>query len=326
MNNIKIDSTAEVIGKVRIGNGSIISQGTILKSEDNSIKIANDAFVLENSVIIGARKNPVEIGSKTVFGHKCTVIGAKVGELCEVGNSVTILEGSVIGDRCIFGEGTVIPPNSVIPDESVVLGRPYKILRKLNDEDLEMIKRMRRGDININPYEENILENEGNLKDMAKLNEINGKIPEVGINTKIMGSTEVNGDVIIGSNCYIASGVKIIGDSHGPIIIGDNVVILENTVLHLLPENQLIIENDVVIGPNSMIHGTVIGENTIVESSSIICDFSKVGKNSLVKSGTLVPQRKVFKDNEIIEGFPGKVIGKNETIQEKPTWAFRPWN
>lgn len=324
MNNIKIDSTAEVIGKVRIGNGSIISQGTILKSEDNSIKIANDTFVLENSVIIGTRKNPVEIGSKTVFGHKCTVIGAKVGELCEVGNSVTILEGSVIGERCIFGEGTVIPPNSVIPDESVVLGRPYKILRKLNDEDLEMIKRMRRGNITINPYEENILENEGNLKDMAKINEINGKTPKIGTNTKIMGSAEVNGDVIIGNNCYIASGVKIIGDSHGPIIIGDNVSILENTVLHLLPENQLIIENDVVIGPNSMIHGTVIGESTIVESSAIICDFSKVGKNSLVKSGTLVPQRKVFQDNEIIQGFPGKVIGNNEKTQEKPIWSFRP--
>lgn len=320
---VKINNSAEIIGRVRIGSGSIVAQGTIIRSENDSIKIGNSSFILENTTVIGTEKHPVEIGSKTVFGHKCTVIGATLGNLCEVGNCTTILEGAVIGDNCIFGEGTLILPNTVIPDNSVVLGRPGKIIRKTTDEDLEMIKRMRSGNIELLPYEENIIENIGVDEPLAKIYEFNGKVPKVGETTLVMGSAEITGDVVIGESCYIASGVKIVGDSHGPIIIGNNVQILENSVLHLLPENQLILEDNVVIGPNSMIHGTIIGENTIVESSSIVCDFSKIGKNSLIKSGALISQRKEFEDNDILEGFPAKSIGKNKEILERPNWINR---
>lgn len=323
MLKINISETSKIIGKVRIGTGSIIAQGTILRSEDNSITIGNDSYVLENSVIIGTKNHPVKVGSKTVFGHKCTVIGATLGDLCEVGNSVTILEGAKIGNMCIFGEGVIIPPNKIIPDGSVVLGRPMRIIRKINENDRKMIMRMRGGNIEISPYEENIIENVGVEDLMPKIHEFNGKLPRIGKTTEIMGTAEITGDVIIGENCYIASGVKIIGNSHGPIIIGNDVQILENTVLHLLPDNQLIINDHVVIGPNSMIHGTIIGENSIIESGSILCDFSKLGKNTWVKSGTLIPQRKEYDDNEILEGFPGKSIGKNDNILEKPDFIKR---
>jgi len=59
--------------------------------------------------------------------------------------------------------------------------------------------------------------------------------------------------VVIGERTIIGSGVKIIGDSHGPVRIGDDVQILENTVLHLLPDNDLIIDDGVIVGPGAMI-------------------------------------------------------------------------
>ena len=71
-----------------------------------------------------------------------------------------------------------------------------------------------------------------------------------------------------------------------------------------------------------MIHGTTIGTNSIIESGSIVCDYSKLGKNTLVKSGTLVKQRSIFNDNEILEGYPAKAIGLNTKNQEKPGWAI----
>ena len=98
---------------------------------------------------------------------------------------------------------------------------------------------------------------------------------------------------------------------------------MENSVLHLLPDNELIIHNNVTIGPNSTIHGTIIGSNSIVEAGSIVCDYSIIGENSLIKAGTLVKQRDEFEKNNIIEGFPGKSIGKNQNRLEKPSWAER---
>lgn len=113
---------------------------------------------------------------------------------------------------------------------------------------------------------------------MGKLYYYGDKYPRIDETTILYDTAEITGDVIIGTNSVIASGVKIIGNSHGPVRIGNNVKILENTVLHLLPDNELIIEDDVVIGPGCIVHGTTIGSNSIIESGAIICDYSKLGK------------------------------------------------
>lgn len=323
MANFRIDESAKLIGKLRLGDGTYVARGAVLRSNDDSMTIGNKTYVLENSVLISTTKNPLTVGSKTVFGHKCIAIGADIGDLCEIGNCVMILPGAKIGNMCIFGEGTIIPSGAVIPDESVVVGRPGRVIRKLTNLDKEMIARLRANDITLDAFVENVLDNkpkEGEI--MGKLYEHNGILPQISDGTYISDSAEIIGDVIIGSNSVIASGVKIIGDSHGPIRIGNNVQILENSVLHLLPDNELIIEDNVIIGPGCMIHGTNIGANSIIESGSIVCDYSKLGKNTLVKSGSLINQRKVFADNEILEGFPAKNIGCNHEILEKPMWTI----
>lgn len=322
MKDIKIDDSAEILGKVRLGNNSYLAQGTIVVSSDDSVKIGNSSWILENSVIIGTKDNPVSVGEKTVFGHKIIAIGCEVGDLCEIGNGVIFLPGSKIGNMCILGEGTIIPEGMVIPDKSVVLGRPARILRKLSDDDLLMIKSMRSNNINLEGYTENIICCKGD-EIVANIYEFNGILPELDESVVLTGSCEITGDVKIGKNTKIRSGVKIIGNSHGPIIIGDNVDILENSVLHLLPDNQLVIEDNVTIGPGCIIHGTTIGKNSIVEAASIVSDYSEIGDNSLIKSGSLVKQRDDFPNNSIIEGFPAKILGKNKEILKKPDWAIR---
>lgn len=323
MNNIRIDDSSKIIGKVRFGKDAYIAQGTIIRSHNDSVTIGNSSWVLENSVLIGTEQNPIKVGSKTVFGHKTVAIGAEIGDLCEIGNNTIFLPGSKIGNMCIFGEGTIVAKGMVIPSNSVVVGRPARVIRTLNDEDKKMIKKMRDNNILLDEFVENIFEYERGESTMTNLYEFNGKLPEVDESVYIDNQAEITGDVVIGANSYIASGVRIIGNSHGPIKIGDNVTILENSVLHLLPDNELIIHDNVTIGPNSTIHGTIIGSNSIVEAGSIVCDYSIIGKNSLIKAGSLVKQRDEFEENNIIEGFPGKSIGKNEGQLGKPNWAIR---
>ncbi len=323
MDKIRIEVSAKVIGKVRLGDKAYLAQGTIVRSENDSVTIGNSSWVLENSVIIGTEKNPVKIGSKTVFGHKTVTIGAEIGDLCEIGNNTIFLPGSKVGDMCIFGEGTIVSEGMTIPSGSVAVGRPARVIRKLSQDDKDMVRRMRSGDISLDEFKENIFEFERGESAMNNLYEVNGKVPKVGDSSYIDDRAEINGDVVIGDNSYIGSGVRIIGNSHGPVKIGNQVTILENTVLHLLPDNELVIEDGVTIGPNSTIHGTVIGKNSIVEAGSIVCDYSVLGENTLVKSGSLVKQRDTFEKDEIVEGFPAKSIGKNKKTQEVPDWAAR---
>lgn len=322
MSNFKIDDSVRLIGKLRLGNNTYVAQGSVLRSVDDSLTVGNATWILENSVIIGTPEHPLKVGSKTVFGHKCIAIGAEIGDLCEIGNGVIMLPGSKIGNMCIFGEGTIIPEGCVIPDESVVVGRPGKVIRRLTQEDKNMISRMRSNDTSLSPYMENLLDIEQKEGEkMGKLYEYGVKYPKVDETAFIYDSAEITGDVTIGKNSVVASGVRIVGNSHGPVKIGNNVKILENSVLHLLPDNELIIEDNVIIGPGCIIHGTTIGSNSIIESGSIVCDYSKLGKNTLIKSGSLIKQRSIVNDNEIMEGFPAKNIGKNPEIQQKPSWA-----
>ena len=60
MPNIKIDESTRLIGKVRLGDKSYIAQGSILRSIDDRITIANSS--VENSVLIELLNTPIKIG------------------------------------------------------------------------------------------------------------------------------------------------------------------------------------------------------------------------------------------------------------------------
>lgn len=322
MDKIKIADSAILLGKVRLGNGVYVAQGSTIRSNNDSVSIGSSSWVLEQSTIIGTERNPIKVGRKTVFGHKCIAIGTEIGDLCEIGNGTILMPGSKLGNMCIVGESTIIPEGMVIPDKSVVLGRPARIIREVTKEDEQRIIRLRGNDATLPPFEEYILDYKQRESDtMGKLYETNGKFPIISETSYIYDSAEINGDVLVGENVIIGPGVKIVGDSHGPVKIGNNVQILENCVLHLLPDNELIIEDNVIIGPGSIIHGTIIGEGTIVESGVNISDYSTIGKGCLVRAGSLVKQGSEFPNNSIIEGFPAVKVGDVDKLNES-SWGF----
>src|SRR3979409_1218204 len=95
----------------------------------SAVSIGNYSAILENGVVIGTPEHPVRVGQRTVFGHRATIVGATVGDLCEIGNGAILMPGSHLGNGCILGEGTLVPPNTVIPDGAVLVGRPPHVIR-----------------------------------------------------------------------------------------------------------------------------------------------------------------------------------------------------
>jgi len=53
-----------------------------------------------------------------------------------------ILDGAEIGEGAFIGAGSLVPPGKVIPPNSLALGRPAKVVRKLNAEDKEDMERI----------------------------------------------------------------------------------------------------------------------------------------------------------------------------------------
>jgi carbonic anhydrase/acetyltransferase-like protein (isoleucine patch superfamily) len=319
----EIASSAAVVGVVRLGDGALIAQGAVLRSDEAHLHIGAGSAVLENSVVVGGQQLPTTIGRRSTFGHRCVVIGASIGDLCEIGNASILMPDTRVGDRVFLGEGTLVPSGMVLPDGAVAVGRPARIIRDANDFDLERLQGLRGGDLSLPAPSAFEVGSTMEGSTVAQLYDYRGITPTIASTAVLFPSAEITGDVVIGERTIIGAGVKIIGDSHGPVRIGDDVQILENTVLHLLPDNQLVIDDGAIIGPAAMIHGCHIGAGTVVEPGAIVCDGSSIGERSVVRAGAVVKQRSRFDDRTEIDGFPAAPVSTIEP-PPMPAWAFSP--
>ena len=317
----KVASSAVAIGQPRFGERSLLSEGAVVRSSGGGVTVGTGSAIIENCVVIGTDAIPTMIGRRSVFGHRCLVIGATVGDLCEIGNASILMPGARVGHRVFLGEGTLVPSGVELPSDVVAVGRPARIIRTAAPADLERLRDLRGGDLSLPPHTSTVLEPALEGLRMSQLYDYRGITPTIARSAALFPTAEITGDVVIGERTVIGAGVKIIGDSHGPVRIGDDVQILENTVLHLLPDNELVIYDGATIGPGAMIHGCHIGAGTIVEPGAIVCDGSVVGGGCIVRAGAVVKQRARFGDAVEIDGFPAEQVG---TIDPpgRPAWAL----
>jgi carbonic anhydrase/acetyltransferase-like protein (isoleucine patch superfamily) len=316
-----IATSAVMIGEAKLGTQSRLSEGAVIRARDRAVAIGVGSAVIENCVVIGTCAMPTVIGRRTVFGHRCLVVGATVGDLCEIGNASILMPGSRLGDRVFLGEGTLVPPGMELPSDVVAVGRPARVIRTASEADLDRLRGLRGGDLTLPPPTFTTVRPTLEGLGMGQLYAYRDTTPTIASSAVLFPTAEITGDVVIGERSIIGAGVKIIGDSHGPVRIGNDVQILENTVLHLLPDNELIIDNGVTIGPGAMIHGCQIGARSVVEPGAIVCDGSAIGVDCVVRAGAVVKQRSRFSDNVEIDGFPASEIRRIEA-PERPAWAL----
>ena len=317
----QLAASTVVIGTAHLGDGALLSEGAVIRARDHAVTIGTGSAVIENAVVIGIPAAPVVIGRRAVFGHRCLVVGATVGDLCEIGNASILMPGAQLGNRVFLGEGTLVPAGMTLPDDAVAVGRPARVIRTAHDADLERLRGLRAGDLSIPPHTTNAVGPRLEGLAMGQVYDYRGTLPTIADSAVLFPTAEITGDVVIGERTIIGAGVKIIGDSHGPVRIGNDVQILENTVLHLLPDNELILEDGVTIGPGAMIHGCRIGAGSVVEPGAIVCDGSSVGAGSVVRAGAVVKQRSQFGDGVDLDGFPAHEVGRAGSL-ERPDWAF----
>jgi carbonic anhydrase/acetyltransferase-like protein (isoleucine patch superfamily) len=65
--------------------------------------------------------------------------GCEISDDTLIGIGSTILNKAKIGKNCIIGANTLITENKAIPDNSLVLGSPGKVIRKVTDDEIKVI-------------------------------------------------------------------------------------------------------------------------------------------------------------------------------------------
>jgi len=123
----------------------------------------------------------------------------------------------------------------------------------------------------------------------------------------------VIGRVRLKRDASIWFGAVLRGDNEW-IEIGERSQIQDNATLHTDPGFPMVIGANCVIGHKVMLHGCIVGENSLIGMGAILLNGSKIGKNSLVGAGALVTEGKTFPDNSLIVGAPARAI---RTLDDK---------
>ena len=206
-----IAASAVIVGTARLGEGSLLAEGAVIRSDTAAVQIGTGSAVLENSVVVGTRTIPTKIGRRTTFGHRCIAIGATVGDLCEIGNASKLMPGARLGDRVFLGEGTLVPAGMTLPSDVVAVGRPARIIRTASADDLARLLALRDGDLSIPPPTAITVEDTQETITMGQLYEYRGIIPTIAASAALFLTAEITGDVVVGDRTIIDAGVKIIG-------------------------------------------------------------------------------------------------------------------
>ena len=119
----------------------------------------------------------------------------------------------------------------------------------------------------------------------------------------IAPSASVSGNVTLGKDVSIWHGAVLRGDT-GLIAIGEGTNIQDNCVIH---ENT-VIGQYCTVGHNAIVHGCVIGDNTMVGMGAIVLNGAKIGNNCLIGAGAVVTGKMDAPDGSMILGSPAKVV------------------
>ncbi len=119
--------------------------------------------------------------------------------------------------------------------------------------------------------------------------------------------SRIIGRVSFGKECSVWYNAVIRGDDE-PIMIGTRTNIQDNCVLHVDKGFPMEIGSDVTVGHGSILHGCIIGDNSLIGMGSIVLNGARVGKNCMIGAGTLITQGKEIPDGMLAYGNPVKVV------------------
>lgn len=132
---------AQLIGSVRLGRGSSVWFGCVLRADEDCIIVGDGSNVQDGTVIHTDRGTPTEIGANVTIGHRALLHSCHVGDGSLIANGAMVLDRVRVGKNCLVAAGTLVPPDKEIPDGSVMMGVPAKLVRPVSDKDLAMMRR-----------------------------------------------------------------------------------------------------------------------------------------------------------------------------------------
>jgi carbonic anhydrase/acetyltransferase-like protein (isoleucine patch superfamily) len=137
--SVWIAPSAQLFGKISIGEGSSVWHNAVTRAECEEITIGRMTNVQDFVMIHVGFGDSTHIGDFCSIAHHSTVHGCTIGDDCLVGINAVIMDGAVIGSGSIVAGGAMVTEGKVFPPHAIIAGVPAK---QVGERDSSRANRM----------------------------------------------------------------------------------------------------------------------------------------------------------------------------------------
>jgi carbonic anhydrase/acetyltransferase-like protein (isoleucine patch superfamily) len=122
-----IHPEAVLIGDVRLGPGSSVWPGAVIRADNGPIIIGARTSIQDGAVIHTQAVKQTRIGDDCVIGHLAHLEGCVIEDAVLIGSGSVVLEGVTCRTGSLVGAGAVVSPGMEVPSGAMALGVPARI-------------------------------------------------------------------------------------------------------------------------------------------------------------------------------------------------------
>lgn len=131
-----VHPTAVLIGDVQIKQDCYVGPNASLRGDFGRIIMEQGSNVQDNCVVHGFPKSDTLIEENGHVGHGAILHGCIVGKDSLIGMNAVILDNAIVAPRCLVGAGAIVKANFECEQETLILGSPAKVIRKLSKKEI----------------------------------------------------------------------------------------------------------------------------------------------------------------------------------------------
>jgi gamma-carbonic anhydrase len=137
-----IDSSAQIIGDVTVGERSSVWLNVSIRGDVNYIRVGDETSIQDNCVLhVDHDVYPCLVGNRVTVGHSVVLHGCQVEDDALIGIGAIVLNGAKIGAGAVVAAGALVPEGMEVPAQTLVMGTPAKVRRAVTSEEQQRFRK-----------------------------------------------------------------------------------------------------------------------------------------------------------------------------------------
>ena len=136
---------------------------------------------------------------------------------------------------------------------------------------------------------------------------LDGAITDIDPSAWVAPSANIIGSITLEAKSSVWFGATLRGDNER-ITVGEGSNVQEGSILHTDLGFPLTIGRDCTIGHAAILHGCMIGDESLIGMGATVLNGAVIGKNCLIGASALATEGKVIPEGSMGVGSPGKVV------------------